>query len=463
MSRLGAAGRLLRIESRRTPAWILLPVLAALTWLASPYGRTLRAPVALWSARSLALPGALQVIGPFAAGIAAWVASRESRQRMTELVTTTSRPGLSRRLGTWAASTAVGLAFYAAATVIIFAVTAGQATWSGPLWWPVAVGAVGIVAFSAVGFALGALLPSRFTAPLVAIGLLFGLQLTLAARFAGYVTALVSPVVDSVNAAAVPYSGADTGIAQVQLIFAFGVLVAALAVLALRDTWRARPAGAFAVVAAVAGLALTAGGLTLARTAVTEPGLATVIPSLRTAPVAATFTPVCDTSGAVPVCTHPAFRSLLPTATADLTAITDQVAGLPAAPRQLTIGRSPAAVAGDTGSPQLGLPNSQGPMSPTQIRYTMRFAAASAIVGMTADPATDKMRYTPPQLAVAEAMMLVAGETINETAGAPTSGRAQVITAAHRFAALPPNTRHDWLATHLASLMAGSVTLEQLP
>jgi hypothetical protein len=43
------------------------------------------------------------------------------------------------------------------------------AVWGGPLWWPVAVGAGTVAAACAVGFAAGALLPSRFTAPTVAI------------------------------------------------------------------------------------------------------------------------------------------------------------------------------------------------------------------------------------------------------------------------------------------------------
>ena len=39
----------------------------------------------------------------------------------------------------------------------------------------------------------------------------------------------------------------------------------------------------------------------------------------------------------------------------------------------------------------------------------------------------------------------------------------QVATAATRFAALPAATRHAWLASHLAALRAGRLTLAQLP
>jgi len=39
----------------------------------------------------------------------------------------------------------------------------------------------------------------------------------------------------------------------------------------------------------------------------------------------------------------------------------------------------------------------------------------------------------------------------------------QAHAAAERFAALPAAARHAWLATHLAALRAGHITLAQLP
>ncbi len=52
----------------------------------------------------------------------------------------------------------------------LYAVTAYQATWGGPPLWPVAVGAAELTAACAVGFAAGVFVPSRFTAPLDAVG-----------------------------------------------------------------------------------------------------------------------------------------------------------------------------------------------------------------------------------------------------------------------------------------------------
>ena len=39
----------------------------------------------------------------------------------------------------------------------------------------------------------------------------------------------------------------------------------------------------------------------------------------------------------------------------------------------------------------------------------------------------------------------------------------QIDAAAQRFASLSPAARHAWLATHLAALRVGTITLDQLP
>ncbi len=453
------AARLLRIELRRTPAWLPLPALTVLLGLASPYGRALRAPVALWSARSLALPGALQVIGPFVAGIAAWAASREARRQLTDLLTTSPRSPLARRLATWAAATAVGLAFYGLAAGFIFAATAWQDAWGAPLWGPVAVGALGVVAFSGVGFAIGVLLPSRFTPPLVAIGFLFGLQLTLAAWYAtGSRYALASPVVDSVGPGAVPFFGDGTGVVVVQLLLLAGVVVAALGVPGLTDPSTTRGTRLLATALVAAGLCLGGTAIGLARTARHEPGRGTVIPRLAGTATVVPYTPVCDRTGPLPVCAHPAYRQVLATVSTDLTALTGQFAGLPGAPTAIDVG-TPGGVPTDPGVLRIDAPNSQGPMSPGLIRYVTRETAAGALLGIEPDqPAT----ATPARRAVADGLLLAAGETLT-THGPLTADQQRARAAAQRFAALPATARRAWLAAHLTALRAGTLTLEQLP
>ena len=75
------------------------------------------------------------------------------------------------------------------------------------------------------------------------------------------------------------------------------------------------------------------------------------------------------------------------------------------------------------------------------------------------------------RLAVQSALLLVARVPLraqSDALGPPyvplsAAQQAQVSTAAQRLAALPAAARHAWLATHLAALRAGHVTLAQLP
>jgi hypothetical protein len=45
----------------------------------------------------------------------------------------------------------------------------------------------------------------------------------------------------------------------------------------------------------------------------------------------------------------------------------------------------------------------------------------------------------------------------------PSVTSAGIAAAAQRFAALSASARHAWLATHLAALRAGTVTLARIP
>ena len=108
--------------------------------------------------------------GPFAAGLAAWVASREGRRKTGDLLATTVRPAWARQASALGATLFWLLLTFLAGVAAIYIDTALQATWGGPPLWPVAVGAVEVVTFAVIGFTAGALFPGRFTAPLAAIG-----------------------------------------------------------------------------------------------------------------------------------------------------------------------------------------------------------------------------------------------------------------------------------------------------
>ena len=115
------------------------------------------------SSRLTAIPFNLLLdFAPFVAGAAAWMGSRDGRRHTTDLVTITARPRWLGQLLGWAATTTWALVLYLGCVAVLYGVTASQATWGGPPWWPVAVGAAGLTACSALGFALGSFLPEPF-------------------------------------------------------------------------------------------------------------------------------------------------------------------------------------------------------------------------------------------------------------------------------------------------------------
>ena len=145
--------RLLRIEAHRGPTPFVLPLLAVLLAI-SPLAGDLT-PVALWLDRSVDVEGSVQITGPFAAGVAAWLASRGHRRRMDDLLASTPRNPWTTALATWLATVGWMAAFYVALAIVYLGITATQATWGSLLWWPVIAGLVAVVMCSLAGFVVG--------------------------------------------------------------------------------------------------------------------------------------------------------------------------------------------------------------------------------------------------------------------------------------------------------------------
>src|SRR6516162_2449051 len=163
--------RLLWIELRHNVMPLLLPLIAALFWFDSYRPSTSQPPI--WALRTFWNMGQGATIidfGPFVAGVAAWMGSRDGRRGLADLVTATARPRWAAQLATWAATAIWAVAAYLVFVSVMFAVYAHQGVGGTPPWWYVAVGATGVIAFSAFGFAIGAYWPSRFTAPVAAFG-----------------------------------------------------------------------------------------------------------------------------------------------------------------------------------------------------------------------------------------------------------------------------------------------------
>jgi hypothetical protein len=506
-----AVARLLRLELRRSAMLWMVPAIIALFWFI--VYRKIMAMPPLWNVRAVTLQSnAVITFAIPVAGVAAWMGSREARRRTTDLVSITAWPRWARLLIAWAAVTGWALVAYLACVALVYGRTIQEATLGGPLWWPVAVIAATGPAMAALGFAAGALVPSRFTAPLVAIGAFFALALSTQLITGSQSYWQISPVV-----AAAWDDGPDPGVATfyhyvpdlhiAQVIFLLGVTVAVLGALALPGDegrkWRVRPAAAGI---ATAGLLVAGTAVALAGTGRLDTHGMITIPALHDAasdrPIH--YTPVCSRT-AIPVCLNPAYTYDLAAITAALAPVLNEIAGLPGAPARISQttttyrqesgnGVSIAMVcptAGRTAPPiRIVLPDQLlGPtMTAGQLTAEVRSGIAPAVVasvtgdGLAASQAqhavttalliavggaprqplpADGSRRGPPRSADGP-LPLLAGCTGTLPVLALTPG-SPAYRAAQRFAALPSATRHTWLVDHLTALRAGRISLRQLP
>ncbi len=250
------SGRLLRLELRHNAMLWLLPVAFALFWY-NGYREIMALPP-MWNLRAMTLQNRLlfDLMVP-ATGAAAWMGSREGRRSITNLVAGTARPRWSRQLATWAATTAWAEVGCLACVAVVYLITARQASWGGPLWWPAVVSAAGVPALTAIGFAAGAWFPGRFVTPLITVVVFFGLAFGTQAASGDHSYWQVSPLIAGAFdigaapgvASFYPYLP-DLSIAQV--MFAAGLTVAILGALGMpvaRMRWlaaadhRGRPGG----------------------------------------------------------------------------------------------------------------------------------------------------------------------------------------------------------------------------
>jgi hypothetical protein len=487
-------GRLLRLELRRSAMLWLIPVIAVLFWY-TVYRPTEAMPP-LWNLRAMGMQQSALLDFVPVAGAAAWMSSRDSRRRTADLVSVTARPRWARQLAVWAATTSWALAAYLVLTGALYAVIAHQVSWGGPLWWPAAVGAAGIPAMSAAGFAAGVVFPSRFTAPLVTVAAFFatGFSGVLAHGSQSYWQ--ISPVISG------PADlGPDPGVATfyhylpdlpiAQVMFLAGLTAVVTGALGLPRGSGGRWLRAGAAACAAAGLAAAGTAVALAGTGRMEPSGMIAIPALHDAasdrPIR--YTPVCS-GGTIPVCLNPAYRSYLPLVAAALQPSLTEVAGLPGAPARisqaapvfrqgphngiytLAVGLRGGDTPGGRGhhpSAGLILPDPfPGQTANGVVITTAQFAAQIRVLGGQTIIARVIGDASPAQQAVQLALLRLTGPRLLQLPGPQprrqgTPFSAGTRAAAQRFAALPAAARHAWLAQHLAALRAGRVTLAQLP
>src|SRR3984957_4678443 len=485
--------RLLRIELRHNAMPYLLPLIAALFWFDSYRPSTGQPPLyVLRMFWSMGQGHTIIDFGPFVAGVAAWMGSRDGRRRTADLVTGTARPRWTSQLAIWAATAIWAVAGYLVFTGAMVAAYASQGVQGQPPWWWVAVGATAVAAFSAAGFAVGVFWPSRFAAPLAAFGAFLALVMSSQTGFheaTGWV--LILPTNSNGNFQ--PDSGLlypwlpDLPIVRIMLLA--GIAIAALGLVGLRargDGPRMR----------VLTAAVTAAGVVAAGTAV---GLAStarlsadgiVIPALHDAASDRPFpyTLVCRHAAGVAVCLTPGYRGWLPEVTAALAPVFGEVAGLPGAPvRAAQVGVVYNIGAGGGGQamtitgrpPVLSLPlgNLDPPGASGRrdafLPDQLRLLAVPAFVGASNNIGTQAQQAVQAALLNGAGVPFAAQPRVISNLGLPSwpqvalngEGPAQgpVYDAARRLAAMAATAPHAWLATPPGAPRSAQLTLAQLP
>lgn len=444
--------RLLRIETRRNPTPFLLPLLALLLGI-TPLARNLT-PVGLWLDRSVDVEGSVQLIGPFAAGAAAWLASRGGRRSMTDLLASTSRNPWTTALATWLATAGWMVAFYLAVAVVYLGITATQMTWGSMHWLPPVTGLIAVAVCSLVGFVIGQWLPSRLTTPLVAVGML---AVILGVRSAAPTDrvlgiGLLSPIYPTFGLDASVFYTTEPDLAIVRIVLYAGILGLALAALAWHARTERTALRPTAIVLLTVGLALSATAGALDATA-RDTGTGVVIPVFHTTDPPVAYTPVCSRAP-FPVCVHPAYDGghELQVLTAAIDPVVEPVLGIPGMPvRAEQFATGGYGVRGDV------LPFNNFTIHGDSLQppaFGQKFESDMA-VSLFSDSRT-LHDTTPVQRTLALYLLHQAHDT-------PGPGFTADPAAASRFAALPPTARAAWLATNLPAIRAGHLTVEDIP
>jgi len=504
-----AGARLLWVELRHNAMPFILPLIAALLWFDSYRPSMTQPPV--WAWRTFWNMGQGHTIidfGPFVAGVAAWMGSREGRRAITDLITAAARPRWITQLATWAATAIWAVGAYLVFAGVMFGVYVAQGILGAPPWWWVAVGAVAVAAFSAAGFAVGAFYPSRFAAPLAAFGSVVVLMMSSQTGFrdtSGW--ALILPTNSNGNYQSpsgifYPYLP-DLPIARMMLLA--GITLAAVGLLGLPSRAGSLRLRWTAAVVTLAGVVMAGTAIGLATTARLGPA-GIVIPALHDAANDREIpaTPVCSHTAGTPVCLNPVYRPYLADVTAALHPALAQMAGLPGAPARVTQtagsynsteGAYEEAMTISGHPPVLGvplgtflLPGTSGftsaPVRFADFASQLQALAVHAFVGAGAGPGTMAQQAVQAALLQGAGMPFAAQPKVLGQAGvappppgapAPTGAGAagpghdvgpasrSVYAAAHRLAALPAAARRAWLTAHLAAVQSGQLTLAQLP
>lgn len=468
---------LVRIEARRSAGlWLFIPLILIAGWLARD---SLPVRVWLWPDTSFAIRQTINILGPLAAGVAAWMAGRDRLRKIGDLLATMPCPAPARNLATWAGTALWTAGAYAMPGIILLSLTAWFATGGSPLpYLPIiAVGVLAIIAQTAFGYLAGHYLPSRFVAPLVAV-LLFVAQAAPNYSSSASISDL-SPVLNYLDGDV--FYGLRQDLSLPQAAWLLGLTGTALALIALRSrrTWPVWSALAAAITVAT----ISAGALLTTQPA--ESANQALIP----------YEPVC-VDGTITVCVHPAYQRMLPETVDIINRMAQPLAGIPGVPTRAEQRTSADAQPGKSDPPEGAIVF--GLEDPAKIGWGYQMLTRDIARDLVADLHTvDMASFTgmfsniattdsdtlgieaitlpsgmsPAQFVVAEWLLVQVWDDVCEEVspsnfqcwGWEASVSSEGKAARERLTALDPAVRRAWFEEHYTALRAGELTLADLP
>lgn len=466
-----SARSLLRIELKRSVGLLAVPLLVLGTWWLV-INDVMQAEVRLWPETSHLTIAMAFLLGPAAGGLSAWSATRSRRRGMEEMLSVTARPPFARELATW-----TGTMFWPLLTCMSIAgfyifLAFKDATWGRPLPMPLLLGLLYIVAYSAIGYAAGRWVPSRFTAPLVAIGIFYGAWglLALPPMDLG---SLLGPDPNAIAYANV--FDKPLGLWSWRVLWALGIGGVALSSVALKI--RRSPARWMAFV--LCGLVAFGSAATILSLVGNEK-LAREYGVYEVKPIA--YEPVCE-EGRITVCVHPAYEKMLPEIANAINIVAKPLNGISGVPSRM--------VQADNTFTEPEERNINSPAS-FSIDYWLwdgenasKQHAASVLVAdeeammMHGPPEPGanqdekdlercgKLQESPYLDPAAEAQTVVSDWLLKEAGGKPPKFSYYQCSNTEKltrdFATLDPSKRRAWLQESFAGLRVGRVTLKDLP
>lgn len=448
---------LVRIEARRSIGlWTFIPLIVIAGWLARDF---LPVRVWLWPDSSHAIRATIIILGPLAAGIAAWMAGRDRRRKIGELLATMPCPAPGRNLATWSGTALWIAGAYVTAGIVLLGLTAWYGTGGSliPFLPIIAVGILAILTHTAFGYLAGHYLPSRFVAPVVAALLYVGQA---APGYSSSSIKHLSPIMDFLDGDV--FYGMRQDLSLPQAAWLLGLTGIALALIALRS-WRTWPAWC-ALTLAVTVAALGAGALLTTQPA--ESANQAVFP----------YQPVCQ-DGAITVCVHPAYRKMLPETANIIDRMVQPLAGLPGVPTRAEQRAYPDTMPGKSNVPVGTIVFEL--LNPAKSEWGYQTLSIGVARGLVADPEANDpaslpwpwstVGMSPVQAAIAESLVeLVWGDPCKEVSpGAiqclELTFSPETTAAREKFTTLDPAVRRAWFEEHYTALRAGELTLDDLP